>query len=188
MLVALAVICALAALAALRVTRDADSRRLKLPRRAPLIALVVICAGLALAIVAGAKESSATQPSARRRALRNAAEQPLRLLAGRLAACSSRSRSAASAPAAGRWPGCNSARSTRALRTPIHCHYRPPPSWAWWGWRCCWRSWAGVALAARRAHRLAPELAAGPVAGLWCTWPTRRWTGTGRCRPSLWWR
>ena len=164
-LVALAVICALAALAALRVTRDGDSRRLKLPRHAPLIALVVICAGLALAIVAGAKESSATQLSAGasryetlqsnrydywRVAWHVFKQEPIRGVgAGGWAVAWLQSRTIDE--------GAQDAHSL-PLQTAAELGLV--------GVVMLLAFLGGIALAGRRAHRLAPELAAGPVAGV----------------------
>jgi hypothetical protein len=63
-LVLLVVIAAAAALAQRLLQRRASEAPLRLPRRAPMIALAVIVLGLAVAIVAGAKEKSTVRLSA----------------------------------------------------------------------------------------------------------------------------
>jgi hypothetical protein len=57
-LVALVAIAVAAVLVGRRLLQPGPSGAVRLPRHAPLIALVVVCAGLALAIVAGAHEAS----------------------------------------------------------------------------------------------------------------------------------
>jgi hypothetical protein len=154
-----------AGLAQWRLARTEHGAALALPRRAPLLALLVICAGLGLAILAGAKESSTrpltagatryvTLQSNRyaywRVALRAFGEQPLRGVG------------------AGGW-------SVYWLR------YRPVAEFAQDAHSLPLQTLAelgvvgagllamligGVALAAKKAHRAAPELAAGPIAGV----------------------
>jgi hypothetical protein len=148
-----------------RISRAVRAATFRLPRRAPLIALLTICAGLALAIVLGAKESStrplsagatryATLQSNRyaywRVALRALEDEPLRGIG------------------AGGW-------SIYWLR------YRPIEEFAQDAHSLPLQTLAelglvglgllamfvgGMALAAEKAHRVAPEIAAGPIAGL----------------------
>jgi hypothetical protein len=147
-----------------RLTRGEHGGRLRLPRRAPLIALGVVCAGFALAVAAGSKESS-TQPLGAgatrlatfqsdrydywRVAFRVFAHQPLRGVG------------------AGGW-------SVYWLRwRPLHigaqdAHSLPLQTLAELGLvglALVAAFLGGVGAAARRAHRMAPVLAAGPLAG-----------------------
>src|SRR5579884_107528 len=58
-LILLAVVIAVSCLAYQRLQREERSRPIRLPAHAPLIATAVVCAGLAVAIVVGAKERAA---------------------------------------------------------------------------------------------------------------------------------
>ena len=159
----LVVIAMGAALAHRQLIRHESRGDLRLPRRAPLIALAVVCAGFALAVVAGAKESSiqplgsgasrlATLQSDRydywRVALRAFSDQPLRGIG------------------AGGW-------SVYWLRLRHYdvgaqdAHSLPLQTAAELGLvglALLAAFLAGVAFAARDAHRVAPALAAGPLA------------------------
>jgi O-antigen ligase len=143
--------------------RESDAA-LRLPRRAPLIALGVICAGLALAIVAGAHESS-SQPLAPgatryeslqssryaywRVALRAFGDEPIRGVG------------------AGGWavywlkyrPFAEGAQDAHSL--PL----QTAAELGLIGVALLAAFLIGVAMAGARALRLAPSLAAGPVAG-----------------------
>jgi hypothetical protein len=138
---------------------------LRLPRRAGWIALVVICAGLALAIAAGSKES-ASHP------LSPGASRYVTLQSNRYAYWRVAVRAFAHEPlrgvGAGGW-------SVWWLR------YRPFDEFAQdahslplqtlaelglVGIAALGALSAGIALAAREAHRLAPVRAAGPIAGV----------------------
>ena len=146
-----------------RAARETDEP-IRLPRRAPVTALAVICAGLALAIVAGAKESSAQQlaPGAARYeslqsnryaywrvAVRAFRDQPLRGVG------------------AGGWvvywlrlrPFTEGAQDAHSLLLQTAAELGVI------GLALLAAFLAGVSLAARRALRIAPALAAGPTAG-----------------------
>jgi hypothetical protein len=138
---------------------------LRLPRRAPLIALVAICAGLGLAIVVGAKESS-TRP------LSAGATRYVTLQSNRYAYWRVALRAFEAEPLRGTGAG------SWAL---YWLRYRPIEEFAQDAHSLPLQTLAelglvgigllamfagGVALAAGKAHRVAPEVSAGPVAGL----------------------
>jgi O-antigen ligase len=143
--------------------READ-RELRLPRRAPLITLGVVCAGLALAIVAGARESSASPLSSGatrlvtlesnrydywRVALHVFGEHPLRGVG------------------AGGW-GVAWLRLRPIAVGAKDAHSLPLQTAAELGivgLALLGVFFFGVTAAARLGHRVAPELAAGPLAG-----------------------
>ena len=160
----LAVIVAASAIAQWRLIRHEQPSELRLPRRAPLLALGLVCAGLSLAVVAGAKETSTEPitPGASRLvtlqsdrydywrvALRAFAREPLRGVG------------------AGGW-------TVYWLRwRPLQigaqdAHSLPIQTLAELGLvglALLGAFLGGVGFAARRAHRVAPALAAGPLAG-----------------------
>jgi O-antigen ligase len=138
---------------------------LRLPRRAPLIALVAICASLGLAIVVGAKESS-TRP------LSAGATRYVTLQSNRYAYWRVALRAFEAEPLRGTGAG------SWAL---YWLRYRPIEEFAQDAHSLPLQTLAelglvgigllamfagGVALAAAKAQRVAPEVAAGPVAGL----------------------
>jgi hypothetical protein len=163
-LAVLALIMGAAVLVNRRLIQTEVSRPIRLPRRAPAVALVLICAGLALAIVVGAKEQStrplsggatrlATLQSNRytywRVAMRAFGDEPIRGVG------------------AGGW-------AVYWLRyRPIgefanDAHSLPVQTLAELGLvglALLAMFLAGLVLAARTAHRVAPALAAGPIAG-----------------------
>lgn len=161
----LAVIVVAAALARWHLTRGEPEGDLRLPRRASVIALGVVCSGLGLAVLTGAKESSTQSPLASgasrlstlqsdrydywRVALRAFGEEPVRGVG------------------AGGWSvywlrlrrldvGAQDAHSL-PLQTAAELGLLGLALLAMFFW--------GVAAAARVAHRSAPVLAAGPLAG-----------------------
>jgi hypothetical protein len=162
-LVALLVIMAVAGVAQWRGARREPEGELRLPRRAGLIALAVIAAGFALAVVAGAKEGSAQlAPGATRYvslqsnryaywrvALRAFGDEPLRGVgAGGWAVYWLRLR-----------PFNEGAQDAHSL--PL----QTAAELGLVGLALLAVFLGGVALAATAAHRLAPALAAGPIAG-----------------------
>ena len=179
-LVALIVITALAALAQRRLCRDASDARVHLPARAPLLATLVICAGLGLAIVLGAHEQSA-QP------LQGGSSRLVSLQSNRYAYWRVALRAFGSEPVHGvgaggwavdwlRWrPFAEGAQDAHSLELQTLAELGIV------GLALLAAFLAGVGLAARAAYRVAPALPPGPSPAAWCGWPTRRWTGTGRC-------
>jgi O-Antigen ligase len=164
-LVALVVISAAAAVVAWRAMRGepGSNRTLKLPRLAPLIAVVVICAGLALAVVAGAKEKSASTLAAG--ASRYETLQSNRYDYWRVAWHVFKQEPIRGVGAGG-W-----AVAWLRLRTinegAQDAHSLPLQTAAELGLvgvALLVAFLGGVAVAARRAYRVAPPLAAGPIA------------------------
>jgi len=163
-LIAMVVITSLAVLAQRRLQASEPAGDLPLPARAPLVATLVVCAGLALAIVVGAKEGSA-QPLAAgssrlvslqsnryaywRVALRAFGDEPLRGVG------------------AGGWsvywlryrPSAEGAQDAHSLELQTAAELGIV------GLVLLAAFLAGIGLAARAAHRLAPGLAAGAIAG-----------------------
>jgi hypothetical protein len=141
----------------------ADSE-LRLPRRTPLIALTVICAGLTLAIVVGAKEQA-------RRPLSGGASRYVTLQSNRYAYWRVAVRAFRDEPlrgvGAGGWAVYwlrfrqidESAQDTHSL--PL----QTAAELGLVGLALLAAFLAGIALAARTAHRAAGGLAAGPIAG-----------------------
>ncbi len=163
-LIALAVIMVGAGVAQWRLQLRQPEGELGLPRRASLIALAVICAGFALAVVAGAKEGS-SQPLAPgatryvslqsnryaywRVALRAFADEPLRGVgAGGWAVYWLRLR-----------PFNEGAQDAHSLPLQTAAELGVV------GLALLAAFLAGVGLASRVAYRVAPALAAGPIAG-----------------------
>jgi hypothetical protein len=142
--------------------RETDAP-VRLPRRAPVIALVVICAGLALAIVAGAKESSAQQLAPG--AARYESLQSNRYAYWRVAVRAFRDEPLHGVGAGG-WavywlrlrPFAEGAQDAHSLPLQTAAELGVI------GLALLAAFLAGVALAARRALRVAPALAAGPTA------------------------
>jgi hypothetical protein len=160
----LSVIVVAAALGQAWLARRERPAVLKLPRRAPLIALVAICGGLALAIVVGAKETSggAISPGASRLvtlqsnrynywrvAMRAFSAEPLHGVgAGGWAVWWLRHR-----------PNAEFAQDAHSL--PIQTLAELGVV----GLALLAAFLAGIGLAARKAYRYGPALAAGPTAG-----------------------
>ena len=153
------------AVAQARLAQRKQRNELRLPRRAPRIALALVCAGLALAIVGGAKESS-SEP------LTPGASRLVTLQSDRYDYWSVALRAFAREPlhgvGAGNW-------SVYWLRwRPVHigaqdAHSLPLQTLAELGvvgLALLLVFFGGMALAARRAYRVAPALATGPLAGL----------------------
>ncbi|HEX3976321.1 MAG TPA: O-antigen ligase family protein [Solirubrobacteraceae bacterium] len=177
-LVALVVIAGLAALAQRRWGRDASDGgrdasdggrdasdgRLRLPARAPLLATLVICAGLGLAIVLGAHEQSA-QP------LQGGSARLVSLQSNRYAYWRVALRAFGTEPLRGvgaggwavdwlRWrPFAEGAQDAHSLEIQTLAELGLV------GLALLAAFLAGVGLAARAAHRVAPGAAAGAVAG-----------------------
>jgi O-antigen ligase/polysaccharide polymerase Wzy-like membrane protein len=162
-LVALAVITVATAATAWLLSGREDGGAMRLPRRAPQIALAVICAGFALAVVVGSKESSAQPLSAG--ATRYESLQSNRYAYWRVAL-----KAFAAEPVhgvgAGGWAvwwlrdrtvneGAQDAHSLE-LQTLAELGLV--------GAALLLVTIGGVAVAARRAHRVAPALSAGPTA------------------------
>jgi hypothetical protein len=143
----------------------APATELRLPRRAGWIALVVICAGLALAIVVGSKETSSRPLSA-------GASRFGTLQSNRYAYWKVAFRAFDHEPlhgvGAGGWavwwlryrPFDDFARDAHSLPLQTLAELGVV------GIALLGAFFAGVGLAARRASRAAPALAAGPIAGL----------------------
>ena len=164
-LVALVVIAALAALVQRRWVGSAGSdARLRLPARAPLLATLVICAGLGLAIVLGAHEQSA-QP------LQGGSSRLVSLQSNRYAYWRVALRAFASEPLHGvgaggwavdwlRWrPFAEGAQDAHSLELQTLAELGLV------GLALLAAFLAGVGIAARAAHRVAPGAAAGAIAG-----------------------
>ena len=164
-LVALLVIAALAALLQRRWVHSAGSEaRLRLPARAPLLATLVICAGLGLAIVLGAHEQSA-QP------LQGGSSRLVSLQSNRYAYWRVALRAFASEPLHGvgaggwavdwlRWrPFAEGAQDAHSLELQTLAELGLV------GLALLAAFLAGVGIAARAAHRVAPGAAAGAIAG-----------------------
>jgi O-Antigen ligase len=147
-----------------QLVRREQPGELRLPRRAPLIALAVICAGLALAIVVGAKERSSRPLSA-------GATRYVTLQSNRYAYWRVALRAFADEPLRGVGAGGWAVYWLR-LR-PIDefaqdAHSLPLQTLAELGLvgiALLAAFLAGVGWAALDAHRVAPALAAGPIAG-----------------------
>jgi O-Antigen ligase len=160
----LAATVAATALAQWRLMRRKQTGELRLPRRAPLIALGLVCAGLALAAVSGAKETS-TQP------LAPGATRLVTLQSDRYAYWRVALHVFAQEPLHGVGAGAWSVSWLR-LR-PFHvgaqdAHSLPIQTAAELGLvglALLAAFLVGVAVAAGRAHRVAPALSAGPLAG-----------------------
>jgi hypothetical protein len=164
-LAALVIVMAAAGLVQWRLARRTRTDPLRLPRRAPWIALAVICVGLAIAIVAGAKEKSSLSLSAGTSrlvtlqsnryaywgvALRAFGDQPLRGVG------------------AGGW-AVYWLRYRTINEFAQDAHSLPLQTAAELGvvgLALLAAFLAGIGLAARDALRVAPVLAAGPIAGL----------------------
>jgi O-Antigen ligase len=163
-LVALVVIGALSALAQRRWVGAGSDERLRLPARAPLLATLVICAGLGLAIVLGAHEQSA-QP------LQGGSSRLVSLQSNRYAYWRVALRAFGSEPLHGvgaggwavdwlRWrPFAEGAQDAHSLELQTLAELGLV------GLALLAAFLAGVGIAARAAHRVAPGAAAGPIAG-----------------------
>jgi hypothetical protein len=160
----LAAIVAVAALTEWRLTARERSAELRLPRRTPLIALALISAGLALAIVVGAKEHSSRPLSAG--ATRYVTLQSNRYAYWRVAMRAFRDEPLRGVGAGG-WavywlrlrPIAEGAQDAHSL--PL----QTAAELGLVGLALLAAFLAGMALAARAAHRFAPLVAAGPTAG-----------------------
>ena len=160
----LVVISLAAAITARWLARRERGSALRLPRRAPLIALAVICAGLALAIVVGAKEGTPRPLSAG--ATRLVTLESNRYDYWRVAIRAFRAEPVRGV-GAGSWavwwlryrPIADSAQDAHSLPLQTLAELGLV------GLALLLAFLGGVALAAREAHRVAPALAAGPIAG-----------------------
>ena len=165
-LVALVVIALAAVLAQRLLDRRGSDAILALPRRAPLIAATVICAGLALAIVLGAKESSATSAP-----LPGGANRLVSLQSNRYAYWDVALRAFATEPLRGVGAGGWSVYWLRWRKINEYAqdaHSLPLQTLAELGligFAALGAFLAGVVLVARRALRVSPVAAAGPIAG-----------------------
>jgi len=163
-LIALAVVLVGTAVVARRLIRRETGGDLRLPRRAPVIAVTLVCAGFALAVVAGAKEAS-TQP------LASGASRLTTLQSDRYDYWRVAFRAFAQEPIRGVGAGGWSVYwlRWRPFDVGAHdAHSLPIQTLAELGvvgLALLAVFLAGVALAARRAQRVAPVLAAGPMAG-----------------------
>ncbi len=163
-LVALVVLGALCALAQRRWGSTTSDGRLRLPARAPLLATLVICAGLGLAIVLGAHERSA-QP------LQGGSSRLVSLQSNRYAYWRVALRAFGSEPVHGvgaggwavdwlRWrPFAEGAQDAHSLQLQTLAELGLV------GLALLAAFLAGVGIAARAAHRVAPGAAAGAIAG-----------------------
>ncbi len=142
----------------------AEDERLRLPARAPLLATLIICAGLALAIVLGAHETSA-QP------LQGGSARLVSLQSNRYAYWRVALRAFGQEPVRGvgaggwavdwlRWrPFAEGAQDAHSLELQTMAEL------GLIGLALLAAFLAGVGLAARTAHRIAPGAAAGAIAG-----------------------
>jgi hypothetical protein len=144
--------------------RGEVTAELRLPRHAPFIALLVICAGLALAIVAGAKEQSS-------RPLSGGASRLATLQSNRYAYWRVAMRAFRDEPIRGVGAGGWSVywlRYRPFKEFAQDAHSLPLQTLAELGLvgaALLAAFLAGIGVAARAAHRVAPALAAGPIAG-----------------------
>jgi O-antigen ligase len=160
----LALVVFVVALAQRRLIQTEVRGPVKLPRRAPLIALALICGGLALAIVVGSKEQS-TRP------LSTGANRLVTLQSNRYAYWRVAMRAFAAEPirgvGAGGWsvywlryrPFSEFARDAHSLPLQTLAELGLV------GAALLLAFFGAVAVAGRAAHRSAPALAAGPIAG-----------------------
>jgi hypothetical protein len=163
-LVLVMVIAVAAALTQIRLARHARASMLRLPRHAAWVALVVICAGLAVAIVVGSKESA-------NRPLSGGASRYATLQSNRYAYWRVAFRAFGDEPlhgvGAGGWsvwwlryrPFNDFARDAHSLPLQTLAELGLV------GVALLGAFFTGVGLAARKASRVAPALAAGPIAG-----------------------
>jgi hypothetical protein len=163
-LVLLVAIGAAAAAAAWRASA-ADGRVIRLPRRAPRLALAAICAGLAIAIVAGAKEGTS-------RPLGAGAGRLVTLQSNRYAYWQVALRAFIAQPLHGVGAGGWAVwwlRYRTVDEFATDAHSLPLQTLAELGvvgLLLLGAFAAGLAAAARTAHRVDPRLAAGPIAAL----------------------
>jgi hypothetical protein len=165
-LAALSVIAVAAAAAQWLLTVRGRSSALGLPGRAPLVTFAVICCGLALAIVIGSKESSAAPT------LANGASRLTSLSSNRYAYWGVAMRGFESEPVRGLGAGGWAVEWLRYRKINTFAqdaHSLPLQTLAELGvvgLALLVAFFGGVGLVARSAHRTAPALAAGPIAGL----------------------
>ena len=183
LLVVLVVVMGVAAVFHQRLVGAPSGRKLRLPRRAPWLALGLICGGLALAIAVGAKETTVA-PS-----LSGGASRLTSLESDRYAYWRVALKAFAHEPLYGVGAGGWAVWWLRYRTVPAYAqdaHSLPLQTAAelglvglvWLGMLV-----GGVAVAARRAHRVAPRMTTGALGVIVAYAAHVRWIGIGRCPP-----